>query len=513
MNKVWNVAIYARVSTDKKEQFESIPVQVESLKRWTKNLAKEDATAVYSIIDVYEDIGKSGVSFNREAFIKMKRDIESKKINMIVTRDLSRFSRNYILAGYYLEEYFKVKKVRFVSVLDNVDSEKQLENDVVPFKNILNEMYIKDCSKRVRAALLARMERGSSIASKALYGYKFKNTYNGNEKTIRLVPAGDDTTDTIRKIFSLYLGGWGSGRISNYLNEKGIKSPGYRIGRSTGKWHGSTIVSILKNPKYAGYMAQGRYRKVSYKTKEVFKVPEEEWIYGKKFNGIIGKDVFYRVNEIMDIRKKLNYRYKGEVAHPFSTVLRCGGCGGSMTYKKSYKGYKCSNSQKGGGVCTAHSIKEDILINIFSEEIKKMSKKKIDKDKLVATYDKLKLEHNYYKEKTNIDKKLQSLNNRLSFLYEDREKGIINSKNFEYMISSMEKEQKNIYERKSKIEHYIKANKNNKLLEIYLKKLGQLLEGRVITRDIVETLIHKIVISELTKGKEKNIYICYKFSN
>ena len=173
MNKIWDIAIYARVSTDKKEQSESIPVQVENLKKWILNKSKEDLSAIYNLIDVYQDQGTSGSSFDRESFIRMKEDIEDKKINMIVTRDLSRFSRNYILAGYYLEDYFKVNNIRFISVLDNVDTESEFDNDIIPFKNILNEMFIKDCSRKVRSALLTRMERGSSIASKPPYGYNF----------------------------------------------------------------------------------------------------------------------------------------------------------------------------------------------------------------------------------------------------------------------------------------------------------------------------------------------------
>jgi len=189
MNEIWNIAIYARVSTDKKEQSESIPVQVENLKKWILNKSKEDEKAIYNLIGVYEDQGTSGSSFDRESFIRMKADIEDKKINMIVTRDLSRFSRNYILAGYYLEDYFKVNNIRFISVLDNVDTESEFDNDIIPFKNILNEMFIKDCSRKVRSALLTRMERGSSIASKPPYGYKFQEVYEGNQKNIKLILA------------------------------------------------------------------------------------------------------------------------------------------------------------------------------------------------------------------------------------------------------------------------------------------------------------------------------------
>ena len=206
MRKMWNVAIYARVSTDKESQAESIPAQVGNLKKWLLEKSKQDRESVYNLVNIYEDQGMSGTNFNRESFIRMKKDIEDKKINMVLTRDLSRFSRDYITAGYYLEDYFKVNNIRFISVLDNVDTETEF-NDIIPFKNILNEMYVKDCSKRVRSALHDRMQRGSSIASKPPYGYKFEEVYEGNQKNIILVQEGGETTEVVKEIFSLYIQG------------------------------------------------------------------------------------------------------------------------------------------------------------------------------------------------------------------------------------------------------------------------------------------------------------------
>ncbi len=208
MKKQWRVGIYARVSTDKKEQQESIPAQIDSLKLWLISKKKHDKINQYELIDIYEDQGCSGSSFHRDSFIRMKEDIESGKVNMVLTRDLSRFSRNYIMAGYYLEEYFEVKGVRFISVLDNVDTIEDY-NDIIPFKNILNEMYIKDCSRRTKDGLRQRMLRGSCISSKAPYGYRLNTICRDNLKYVQLVIADDGTEKVVRKIFSLYLGGYG----------------------------------------------------------------------------------------------------------------------------------------------------------------------------------------------------------------------------------------------------------------------------------------------------------------
>ena len=517
MNKIWNIAIYARVSTDKKDQSESIPVQVENLKKWILNKSKEDGSAIYNLIDVYEDQGTSGSSFDRESFIRMKEDIENKKINMIVTRDLSRFSRNYILAGYYLEDYFKVNNIRFISVLDNVDTESEFDNDIIPFKNILNEMYIKDCSRRVRSALLTRMERGSSIASKPPYGYKFKEVFEGNQKNIKLVPAEDDSTQVVKEIYTLYLSGWGAGKIASYLNKQEIEPPSNRVKnfarKKFGKWSNNTIMSILRNPKYGGYMVQGRYKKVSYKVKKINLMPSEEWIYGGEFEGIISKDIFERTQQMITDRSNSNYRYKNGVIHPFSGVLKCGKCGGSMAYRKKYKGYKCTNSQQGAKRCSPHSIKETSLIEIILDEIKSMIDATINKDKVYDSYNKIKIEDNFESELRSVEKELNTLDNRFKKIYEDKLEGVINERNFNHMLLSIQEKQDKLIERKDQLVNMLnKNNTENDLLKKYKGEVDNLLEGKTIDRRLVETLIDKIVIDEIEGLKEKKVSVYFKFA-
>jgi DNA invertase Pin-like site-specific DNA recombinase len=516
MNKIWNIAIYARVSTDKKEQSESIPVQVENLRKWILNKSREDIDSIYNLIDIYEDQGTSGFNFERESFIRMKEDIESKKINMVVTRDLSRFSRNYILAGYYLEEYFKINDIRFISVLDGVDTEQEFDNDTIPFKNIINEMYIKDCSRRVRSALQTIMERGSSIASKPPYGYKFEESYEGRVKIITLVPVNDESTEIVKDIFNKYLSGWGAGRITSYLNEKGIEPPSNRVKnfarKKFGKWSNNTIISILKNPKYGGYMVQGRYKKVSYKVKKINVVPEEQWIYGSEFEGIVSKEVFKRTQEMFEKRASNNYRYKNGIVHPFSTVLKCGKCGGSMTYRKKYGGYKCTNSQQGAKRCSPHSIKESKLIEIVSSEIKKMVCCKIDKQKVFNRYNHLKLENDILNNLELVEKKLQSLDNQFKKLYEDKIDEIINERNFKFMLNEIQLKQDKLIKKRNELRS---INSNgidiNDLLKKYKSEIDDLLNGKIIDRKLVETIIDKIVITEDENKKEKHVGVYFKF--
>lgn len=515
MKKVWNVGIYARVSTDKKEQQESIPAQVQSLKNWLIEKVKADTSAVYNLVETYEDWGVSGSNFERDSFIRMKADIENCKIDMVLTRDLSRFSRNYILAGYYLEDYFKVHGVRFVSVLDNVDNIQEVD-DIVPFKNILNEMYIKDCSRRSRDGLKQRMIRGSHIASKPPYGYDNQEIYEGNIKTIKLVPAGDETTEIVKEIFQLYLDGWGIGKIATYLNKKGIKPPSSRLNNFArskfGIWTNNGVKSILTNPKYGGIMAQGRWKKVSYKVDKVVETKKDEWIYGGEFEGIVSKETYLKVQEQILNRRK-NYRYKNDNVHIFSGVLKCNECGSSMSYRANYKGYKCTNSQMGGGRCTAHSIKEDYLKKTITNDLTDLINR-YNKDE--AYYEEvkgIKVENNYEKMIKNIDGKISFIDRKIESIYTDKLNNIITERNFNNLINSIQKQQDELFNEKEKLQEMLKLNNSNThIIEEYRDFIKNIIEFKDFDRFTIENLIDRIIVSEDKLSREKTINIHYKFN-
>lgn len=513
--KIWNVAVYARVSTDKKEQKESMPAQVESLKKWLLEKSETDKGAIYKLIEVYEDAGCSGSNFERDSFIRMKEDIEQGKINMIVTRDLSRFSRNYITAGYYLEEYFKLNGVRFISVLDSVDTLEEI-NDIIPFKNILNEMYIKDCSRRSRDGLKQRMIRGSSIASKPPYGYRFEEEYEGNVKTIRLVASDDYTTETVKEIFQLYLSGYGFGRLATYLNLKGIAPPSAKLNNFAlskfGLWTNNTIKMILNNPKYGGIMAQGRWKKISYKIKKVKSTQQEEWIYGGEFKGIVSKEIFQQVQGIINKRAK-SYRYKDQKVYIFSSVLKCSECGGGMSYRKKFGGYKCTNSQMGGGRCTAHSIKEDELKGIIITDLIQQSLAKLNTQNIYNKIDKLinKKEHQDNKLKS-IESELKRLDREFEELYMDKFKEKVSERNFENLSFKIEKKQQGLIKVKKELLSNLKiADNYNDMYNKYKDEIDKVLSFQNLDRIMVESLIEKITVSEEKQTKQKSIDIFYKF--
>ncbi len=513
--KIWNVAIYARVSTDKRNQQESIPAQIESLKRWLVEAEGKDAHSEYKLVNVYADEAVSGSTFDRDRFKEMERDIESGKVNMVLTRDLSRFSRNYIAAGYYLEDYFSIKQVRFVSVLDNVDTEEEM-NDIIPFKNILNEMYIKDCSKRIRDALKERMLRGSSIASKPPYGYRFDVVYHGNLKTIKLVPAEDEGPDIIREIFKLFLSGWGYGRIATYLNRKKIPPPAHKLikqGRGKlGLWCNGTIKSILTNPKYGGMLIQQRWRKVSYKVKTIKATTEDQWVNSGEFEGIISSEIFREAQELV-LKRSRSYRYKGEARHPYTPVLRCNECGGSMSYRNKYEGYKCTNSQRGGGRCSSHSIKEEFLNKVIISDLKKYVSEYLNSYEICeALVEKRMKSNKKYNKLDKVIRDLEKLDGRLEKVYEDRFDGVINEETFKTMILSLEQKQLALMGRKTQLEDTSEVLEGEEhYFQFYKEQLDKLINFEIFQANIIQKLVDKIIVTEDKEQKAKKVDIYYRF--
>lgn len=512
--KTWNVGIYARVSTEKENQRESIPAQTQSLKDWISEKNKNDSNTVYKLVKVYEDEGFSGSNFERDDFVKMKEDIEQGKINMVLTRDLSRFARNYVMAGYYLEDYFKSIGIRFVSVLDNVDTLGE-DNDIIPFKNILNEMYIKDCSRRTRDGLKQRMIRGSSIASKPPYGYKFLEEYEGNIKTIKLIPSNDETTEIVKNIYEYYIQGWGLGKIASFLNSRGVRPPSSFVenfGKSKfGIWTSNSIKYILTNPKYAGIMVQGRWKKVSYKVKKIISTPKEQWIYGRDFEGIISREMFEDVQKLI-CKKRNRLRYKNNRVYPFSGVLLCKECGGSMCYRKNYNGYKCTNSQTGGKKCTAHSIKEEVLEGIVKDDLKEYVSK-VNIDKLYDEFIKIQGGQLNHKKLQAIEYRLKKLDEKIKQLYSDKVNELVSERNFYSILKEGQKEQQVLETEKTKINRVLEESSSKDYYNKSKNKINDILSFQNLDRSIVETLIEKIIVSESKENGEKCIEIFYKFND
>lgn len=301
--KQYRGAIYLRLSKDDESRKESSSIS--SQRRLLINYAREHD---FPVIKEYSDDGWSGTTFERPAFQEMIQDIKQGKINLVLTKDLSRLGRNYIVSGQYTEFFFPSMNVRFIAVNDGYDSEVS-DSDIIPFKNIMNEMYARDISRKIRSSLRTRMEDGSYIGNFPPYGYE---KHPG--PPIRLVP-DPDSSPVVKQIFTLCADNKTPSQIAQLLNAACILSPSsYRRRKyphlkqsscpSQGNWTGSTILKILHNPVYLGRMIQGKSRKLSFKSRLTIRNPKELWIDGgNTHEPIVTEELFQTCQAAIESRK------------------------------------------------------------------------------------------------------------------------------------------------------------------------------------------------------------------
>ena len=338
-------------------------------------------------IQVYEekvDDGYSGVGFDRPAFTSMLEDVKQGKINCIIVKDLSRFGRNYIEAGRYIQQIFPFMGVRFIAINDRYDSENidsQTDNIILPFKNLMNDSYSRDISIKVRSQIEVRQKRGDYIGSFPVYGY-----FRDQERKGKLV-IDSAAAEVVRDIFDMRIKGYNNRRIAEYLNEHGIPSPmeykmllhwryttSFKL-KPRAKWSPMAVERVLKNEVYTGVMVQGKEKTLNYKVKKRIKVDKDEWIRVEDTHeAIIAREDFDIVQKLMlrDTRTAPD----GKKLYLFSGVLRCGGCGGNMVRKKiksaggEYCYYICSNNKNDKSVCSSHRIREDFLSKAVLEMLR-----------------------------------------------------------------------------------------------------------------------------------------------
>lgn len=332
---LFQTAVYIRLSKEDgdKEESDSVGNQRRLL---TEYVAKKEDLILY---DTYIDDGFSGTNFRRPSFQRMIEDIESGKVNCVIVKDLSRFGRDYIETGRYLERVFPDLGVRFISISDGIDSLKQVYDMLLPIKNIFNEQYARDISKKVQTAVKTKQKAGEFIGSFTSYGYK-KSPTDKNKLII-----DEYAANVVRRIFSMYIQGYGKQRIAMILNSEGILCPSEykkinglnynnpkRL-KSTTYWSYTTINSILNKEIYIGNMVQGtRYQRMRGKQK---KVPKNQWIIVKNTHEpIIDMETWNKVQLLLKRRtRKLDLETNKNI---FAGFLKCGDCGRSMT-KMIYK--------------------------------------------------------------------------------------------------------------------------------------------------------------------------------
>lgn len=383
-NKIWNTAIYVRLSKEDgdKEESDSIVNQKALIRDFAKTKPE------LQICDELVDDGYSGVDFNRPSFMKMMDDVKNGKINCIIVKDLSRFGRNYIEAGKYIQKIFPFLGVRFIAITDGYDSEEGstlTDNIIIPFKNLINDSYSRDTSIKIRSQLEIKRKKGDFIGSFTVFGYK-KSETDKNRLEI-----DECAAQIVKDIFKWKLEGMSQQGIADKLNELGILSP-MEYKRSLGKkyktafkikpqatWSAVAVRRILTNEIYIGVLIQGKTTTPNYKVKKNIERPKEEWVrIESNHEPIISLNDFNAVNGLMEQTTRI--APNEDKVYPFSGIIFCGDCLESMIRKtvasngKKYYYFTCSTNRIDKSKCTTHNISEQAfekaVINALNIHIK-----------------------------------------------------------------------------------------------------------------------------------------------
>ena len=513
-NNKFKVAGYLRLSVEDgdKEVSDSIISQKNIIEDKIKNLGDK-----FELVDFYIDDGYTGLNTNRPNFQRMLDDIEKKKVNCVITKDLSRLSRNNFEANYYIELYFLEREIRYIAILDNVDTYlKNSNNDMIQFKTLINDWYSKDISRKVKSGVWARKEQGLYVAAKAPYGY-MKDEKNKNHLIIN-----PEEAPIVKKIFQMYNSGNSMGEIAEKLQKEKIYCPSYNGFQKNKKgeygWERSTISKMLKNEMYLGNTVYGKGINLSYKSKKVKQIPRSEWKkYENTHKAIISKELFDSVQK----RMKLNQRAKSHTHNwILNGIIYCKECGEPMQLKVKYRKdgktisfmrLYCSSSLHKKGYCI-RKYKGIELQSVTQIVVANLNKKV---NNLINCEDVTKLLEKSYKNrdvqgiKNELDlkqKKLAKINKMITSLYSDYKNGIIQEYDFNSMYNQEIEKRDRLNEEIKKLNN--KINNQTIISEAeYKRVVKKVSDVKKWSKEQIADIIDNVQVDN-----DDNIYINYKYA-
>jgi site-specific DNA recombinase len=506
-NKLWNATLYLRLSRDDgdKEESNSITGQRELLRDYISQRPELREFAVRV------DDGFSGSTFERPSFQKMIEDVKAGRTDCIIVKDLSRFGRNYLDAGEYIEKIFPFLGVRFIAVNDNYDSlgDKKASDDlIIPFKNLINEAYCRDISVKIRSQLEIKRKNGQFLGSFAAFGY-LKDEQNKNKLVVDQYAA-----DIVRDIFKWKLEGVSPQDIADALNKLGVLSP-MEYKRSLGMkfttsfktnskalWSAGTVIRVLKNPIYTGVLVQGKETTPSYKVHKRITKDESDWsVIEDSHEAIISKIDFDSVQKVLkcDTRRSPGSKAVGL----FSGMIFCGDCGASMVRKtvpageKKYVYYVCS-VHKQDKSCSPHRIRDNALEEIVLDSLKQHISEVVDMSELLTITDTAPLRTaQAQKVQRQLDKKheeYEKLQKLLMSLYENLADGIIDREEYTRLKASFtaraDEAEKQMDALREQLEDIHNHGTENAWMNEFIKRQGL----TALDRSVVVALIDKILI-------------------
>ena len=526
-------ALYCRLSQDDGNVGDSMSIQ--SQKAILEKFAKEMGKVAYSF---YVDDGYSGTNFQRPSFQRMIADIEDGKIDTVITKDLSRLGRNYLESGAYIEVFFPQHHVRYIAVNDGVDSEQSGGLDITPFKNILNEFYSRDISKKVKSGKHIRALEGKFMGTTAPFGYR-KDPQDKNHLIV-----DEATAPTVRLIYSLALEGYGTNRIGKVLYERKIPKPSYYkqeffSQHDSGSddywydWKQEVITRILRNPIYKGGMYVHSTSKQTFKCKGRGYIRRaDREILEDVHEAVVTKEVWQTVQDIIDRHTKVKPCTSG-YENIFRGLLKCPDCGQTLLIHtdnrnpdrdlldKTY--YQCTTyRKKGANFCTAHRISAGDIENAIKADIDRHAVKAMkDKEKFINNV-LLSMNESNAERSEKVKAEIEKLKKRNAELdqmyirlYEDYSGGKLSEKKFTMMSAHYEQEQDANEEKLSELERRHKeksAAVTN--AEQFTESLAQCAGMKKLTAAVLNTLIEKIEVHNpvMVNGeKEQKLTVYYKF--
>lgn len=523
--KVWyHTAIYLRLSRDDENLDGSVKRESDSIssqRELARFFVREQPDM--ELFDIYIDDGYSGANFDRPDFKRMMGDIENGNVNCVVVKDLSRFGRDYIEAGRFIQKTFPAFSVRFIAITDHYDSltaDQSTTSLVIPVKNFVNDSYCQDISEKVKSHQKIKREKGKFIGAFTVYGYQ-KDHEDKNKLVI-----DEYAARIVKSIFTWKLDGMSSLAIANRLNENGIFSPmeykkshgeHYATGFPAGivsKWSAVAVKRILTNEIYTGTMVQGKREKVNYKVDKILEKPESEWFKVEgTHEAIISKEDYQNVQRLLKVDTRAG---KGrEKAHMFSGFLFCGDCKEPMVRRLNrYKGrenisYICSTRNRSEG-CSRHSISETDLKNVVFQMIRFQISLLMDKNPQMQYLQSRKMN---FEDVNGLENEITRLRNEQekylelrAGLYEDLKTGIITQEDFKNFSAIYEKRYMETEKALERQEDMVKKLLQNGVESgIRLKRLKETMQISTLDRDVLLAFVERIEIYE-----EKRISIQFR---
>lgn len=520
-------ALYCRLSQEDELQGESNSITNQKL-----ILQKYAEEHRFPNIQFYVDDGYSGANFNRPDFKRMMADVECGKVGIVIVKDQSRLGRDYLQTGMLMEITFPQFDVRFIAINDGVDSENGV-SDFSGIKNYFNDFYARDTSRKIRAVLKSKGERGDRVSTATPYGY-MRNPENKKE----LLP-DPETAPIVKRIFEMCANGMGVTKICDTLTREKVLAPSVYMFQRTGSkighpdltrpyhWAQTTVRSILENREYAGDTVNFKTYSKSNKLKKRLKnAPENILIFENTHEAIVSRKLFDLVQKHFDGRKRPDVQ--GEV-DKYAGYLFCGDCGKRLylhrgkTVKPENNAFQCGGFQRRTTECTAHYIRESVLDTIVLHNLQTVTafaREQPEEFYAMATRNGEAEADKFYKaaerEKIQIEKRIKELDNIIRCLYEDRVCGRLSPERYDVMASGYEQEQAELKQELQSITKRIdEMGMREMCIREFIAKAKEYLEMPKLTPELLRVFIRRIEVYEKLEKYSRNcgnpIVIHYAF--